>query len=322
MAPSTLLRLGLIGFVVVWLFGPDVLRSTVPVWLAFAVALGLELQFFVGALRSSPRPRPDRRPQAADRARFGYGEEPAELFLVREQGEEIWVPYSGESDEELDELIAAERERPDWEPVPVEAEGALPPALRGLLVGLAVIGGLALLLWYVDSHTGWDSISAKTRAKATQRFSREASRIAGKPVRIRCDEAGNVVGAVQHADGVALVGGDVAYLTPERCFDLYRLAFDGEITSNRTARALAVLAHESWHLRGERDEGSTECYALQSGVDLGRSLGLSANTARQMMRQQLTENALHGRGSADYLVPPECQDGGELDLNRRSSRFP
>ena len=322
MAPSTLLRLGLIGFVVVWLFGPGVVRSTVPIWVAFVVALGLELQFFVGALRSSPRPRPDRTPQDADRARFGYAEEPAELFLVREQGEEIWVPYSGESDEELDELIAAERERPDWEPAPVEPEGALPPALRGLLVGLAVIGGLALLLWYVDSHSGWDSLSKETRAEATQRFSREASRIAGKPVTIRCDEAGNVVGAVQHADGVALVGGDVAYLTPQRCFDLYRLAFDGEITSNRTARAVAVLAHESWHLRGEREEGATECYALQSGVDLGRSLGLSANTARQMMRQQLTENALRSRGSADYLVPPECHDGGELDLDPRSSRFP
>jgi hypothetical protein len=320
--PSTLLRLGLIAFVLVWLFGPEVLRSTVPVWLAFVVALGLELQFFVGALRSSPRARPDRGPQAADRARYGYAEEPAELLLVREQGEEIWVPYSGESDEELDELIAAERERPDWEPEQAEPEGALPPAVRGLLLGLAVIGGLALLLWFVDRHTGWDSLSAKTRTEATQRFSEEASKVAGKRVAIRCDEAGSVVGAVQHADGVALVGGEVAYLTPERCFDLYRLAFEGEITSNRTARALAVLAHESWHLHGERDEGTTECYALQSGVDVGRSFGLSANTARQMMRQQLTENALHGLGSADYLVPAECRDGGDLDLDRRSSRFP
>jgi hypothetical protein len=321
-ARSTLLRLALIAFVVVWLFGPDVLRSTVPVWLAFAVALGLELQFFVGALRSAPPPRPDRTPQAADRARFGYAEEPAELLLVREQGEELWVPYSGETDEELDELIAAERDRPDWEPPPAARDELVPPALRRLLVGLAVIGGLALILWYVDRHTGWDSLSEKARATATQRFSREASKIAGKPVTIRCDEGGNRVGAVQHADGVALVGGELAYLTPERCLDLYRLAFEGEITSSRTARALAVLAHESWHLRGERDEGTTECYALQSGVDLGRSFGLSAGTARQMMRQQLAENALHGGGSAEYLVPPECRDGGQLDLDPRSSRFP
>ena len=322
MAPSTILRVSLIVFVLVWLLGPDVLRSTVPVWLAFAVALGLELQFFLGALRSSPRPRPDRRPQAADRARFGYAEDAAELLLVREQGEELWVPYSGESDEELDDLIAAERERPEWEPPSADREEALPPALRRLLVGLAVIGALALLLWFVDRNTGWDSLSADTRALATQRFSREASQIAGKPVMIRCDEAGKRVGAVQHADGVALVAGNLPYLTPERCLDLYRLAFDGEIKSSRTARALAVLAHESWHLRGERDEGTTECYALQSGVDVGRSFGLSASTARQMMRQQLTENALHGGGSSDYLVPPECHDGGELDLDPRSSRFP
>jgi hypothetical protein len=315
-APPTLLRVALIAFVVIWLFGPDFLRSTVPVWLAFVVALGLELQFFVGALRSSPRPRPDRAPQAADQARFGYAEEPAELLLVREQGEELWIPYSGEADEELDELIAAERERPDWEPPPPEREELLPPALRRLLVGLAVIGGLALVLWFVDRHTGWDSLSADTRAAATRRFSREASVIAGKPVTIRCDEAGSVVGAVQHTDGVAIVGGNVAYL------DLYRLAYDGEIKSSRTGRALAVLAHESWHLRGVRDEGTTECYALQSGVDLGRSLGLSAGTARRLMRQQLTENVLHARGSFDYLVPAECKDGGRLDLDPRSSRFP
>jgi hypothetical protein len=313
-----LLRVALIVFVVVWLFGPDVLRSTVPVWLAFVVALGLELQFFVGALRSSPRPRPDRRPQPADRARFGYAEEPAELLLVREQGEEIWVPYSGENDEEL----AAERERPEWEPSAPEADDLLPPALRRLLVGIAVIGGLALVLWFVDRNTGWDSLSHETRAAATQRFSREASRIARKPVTIRCDEAGSRVGAVQHSDGVAIVGGTVAFLAPERCLDLYRLAFKGEITSSRTARALAVLAHESWHLRGSRDEGTTECFALQSAVDLGRRLGLSADTARQMMGQQLTENVLHARGSADYLVPRDCKDGGPLDLDPDSSRFP
>ena len=322
MAPPTLLRVALIAFVVIWLFGPDVLRSTVPVWLAFVVALGLELQFFVGALRSSPRPRPDRRPQPVDRARFGYAEEPAELLLVREQGEEIWVPYSGENDEELDELIAAERERPDWEPSAPEADDLLPPALRRLLVGIAVIGGLALLLWFVDRNTGWDSLSDETRAAATQRFSREGSRIAGKPVTIRCDEAGSRVGAVQHSDGVAIVGGTVAYLAPERCLDLYRLTFKGEITSSRTARALAVLAHESWHLRGSRNEGTTECFALQSAVNLGRSFGLSADTARQMMRQQLTENQLHARGSSDYLVPPDCKDGGPLDLDPDSSRFP
>jgi hypothetical protein len=34
----------------------------------------------------------------------------------------------------------------------------------------------------------------------------------------------------------------------------------------------------------------------------------------QMMRQQLVENALRGRASPSYLVPPDCRDGGRLDL--------
>jgi hypothetical protein len=33
-----------------------------------------------------------------------------------------------------------------------------------------------------------------------------------------------------------------------------------------------------------------------------------------MMRQQLVENALGGRASPSYLVPPDCRDGGRLDL--------
>ncbi|MGH3136847.1 MAG: hypothetical protein ACRDPV_10195, partial [Gaiellaceae bacterium] len=150
----------------------------------------------------------------------------------------------------------------------------------------------------------------------------EASRIAGKPVTIECDESGEHVGVVQHADGAAVVGGERGWLTPERCLDLYRLAFEGEVTSSQTARALAVLAHEAWHLRGVSDEGTTECYALQSGVALGQQLGLTENTARQMMRQQLAENALRAQGAFEYLVPPECRDGDRLDLDPVSGRFP
>ncbi len=139
---------------------------------------------------------------------------------------------------------------------------------------------------------------------------------------IYCDESRDFVGAVQHADGVAEVGGERAYLTPEICLDLYRLAFEDEVRGSQTARAVAVLAHETWHLRGVGDEGTTECYALQSGVDIGRRLGLSDETAHQLMRQQLAENALRAGGSIEYRVPPDCRDGGRLDLDAGSTRFP
>jgi hypothetical protein len=256
------------------------------VWVAFALALGLEINFFLGALGRPPAPRPDRGPQLVDRERYGYlggldGED--EDF---EEEESLWAPVSR------------------------------------FLVGLGVIAALALVFWFVESRTGWDSLSVETRAEAQDRFSAEASRIAGKPVRIRCDESGAFVGTVQHADGVAAVGGELAYLTPERCQDLYRLAFDGEVTSSQTARALAVLAHEAWHLRGISDEGTTECYALQSGVGLGERLGLSEDTARRMMQQQLVENAGRTGAGTEYVVSADCRNGGTLDLDPRSDRFP
>lgn len=322
----TLVRVGLVVFVLAWLFGPYALRSAVPIWLPFLVALGLEVNFFVGALQPAPARRPDRGPQDADRERYGYGEETEELLLVRDGDKELWIPYSGETDEELDAVIAEARELPEKEAPPaVAADPARPrprPPLRRFLAGLMLIGSLAAIFWFVEARTGWNGLDSSTRAEAAARFSEEASRVADKPVTIRCDEAGDYVGAVQHADGVALVGGDLAYLTPERCLDLYRLAFKGEVRSNRTGRALAVLAHEAWHLRGVSDEGTTECYALQSGVEIGQRLGLSTESARRMMRQQLAENALRGRASPAYRIPPDCRDGGRLDLKPDIMAFP
>jgi hypothetical protein len=281
----TALRAALAVFVLAWIFGPYELRSSVPVWVAFLVALGLEVNFLLGALSRPPPPKPDRGPQPVDRERYGY----------------VWWD---EDEEELEE------DRSRW------------PAVNGFLAGLGVIAVLALLYWLVESRTGWDSLSVETRTEAQDRFSDEASLIVGKDVRIRCDESGEYVGAVQHADGVATVGGELAYLTPERCHDLYRLAFEGEVTSSQTARALAVLAHEAWHLRGIRDEAVAECYALQSGVGLGERLGLSEDAARRLMRQQLAENSLRSVATAEYRVPADCRNGTRLDLDLESSSFP
>jgi hypothetical protein len=289
------LRAALAVFVVAWIFGVHDLRSTIPVWVAFVIALGLEVNFFVGALTRPPAQRPDRGPQPIDRERYGY------LGWAEDEDEEGDEEYE---DEEL------------WE------DESRWPAVRRFLWGVAIIAALALTFWLVDRSTGWDSLSTETRSEAQERFSQEASRIAEKPVRIRCDESGEYVGAVQHADGVAQVGGDLAYLTPERCLDLYRLAFEGDVTASQTGRAIAVLAHEAWHLRGEGNEGTTECYALQSGVELGRRLGLGEDEARRLMAQQLAENSGRGIATAEYRVPPECRDGGSLDLDPASSRFP
>jgi hypothetical protein len=315
-SPWLWVRIALVAFVLAWILGPSELRDSVPIVLVFLVALGLELHFLVGALREGSRRQPDRRPQEVDRDRYGFEREPDDIVVVEDGGEAVWLAVSSEHEEEL--LDEDDLDDEVWEPTP---RPFLAP-VRRFALGLAVMAALGGLIWLVESRTGWDSLAGETRAEAVARFSAEASRIAEKQVSIRCDESRDYVGAVQHADGVAVVGGDLAILTPEICHDLYRLGFEEETTGSRTGRALAVLAHEAWHLRGIEDEGTTECYALQSGVELGERLGLSEGTARQLMRQQLTENALRGAGTFEYRVTSECRDGGRLDLAPDDTAFP
>jgi len=280
-------RVALVLFVLAWILGPSELRSGVPILVVFLIALGLEVSFVATALRHRPARAPDRSPQQVDRERYGFP-----------------------TDEE------DENDEDDW----WEQPRASP--LRRFAVGLALIAALVAVVVLVDRSSGWSSVPGERRAEAVARFSDEASQISGKDVSVRCDEARDYVGAVQHADGVATVGGDLAILTPEICLDLYRLAFDGEVTGARTGRAIAVLAHEAWHLRGEASESTTECYALQSGVTLGRRLGLDEDDARRLMRQQLVENELRGANTLEYRLTSECRNGGDLDLDAATDRFP
>ena len=311
------LWLALAAFVVAWVLDVFSVRDWVPAWLPFLVALGLELRLFLsrGAGPRGPRGRP---PLDVDRQRYGYGDAD-ELLLIRDRDTEVWLPYSGETPDEVEALVEEAGGGDEDDASFVERPPRRP--LRRLLLGLAIIAALAAVVW-LSGNRGWEGLDGESREQAAARFSQEAGRVAGKRVTIRCDESREFVGAIQHADGVAEVGGSLAFLTPELCYDLYRLAFENDVLFSRTARAIAVLAHEAWHLRGERNEGVTECFALQSGVELGRRLGLSESTARRMMRQQLAENALRARGSVEYLVPPECRDGGRLDLDPVSTAFP
>jgi hypothetical protein len=297
------LRLAALAFIVAWFFVPD-LHSSIPAWLPFFALLALEVNFLVAGWRErgAPRGPRGRTPQETDIAEFG-GKEWLQPELHEVGGYQVWIP------EQLEEE----------EPQPAAARA------RGwsLWEGAALLAAVGLLLFVFAPDRGWGSLSSAEQARTEARLSAEAARIAGHPAEVRCDAKGKAVGVVQHADGLAQIGGTRAFLTPGICFRLHQLAFDGEEGPfSQTARAIAVLAHEAWHLHGERDEGVTNCYAYQSGVVLGERLGLSHGTAARMMRQQLTENALLARAAPEYLVPPGCHDGGSLDLSPATSRFP
>ena len=301
------LRIAAVVLVLAWFFVPG-LRDVVPAWVPFLAFAALELNFLVGGLRnwgSMPTKR-GRLPQDSDIEELG-GEEWLEPVLVEVDGRDVWLPEGAESEE-------------DVEPLPPLRRRA---SALGRLEGVAVLAVLAFVLLVLVPRGGWDGLDADGRAKTEARLSAEAGRIAGHEAIVHCDARGEAVGIVQHADGIAEVGGRNAYLTPDICYRLYRLALkDDEGAFSQTARAIAVLAHEAWHLHGETDEGVTNCYAFQSGVALGRRLGLSEGTAARMMRQQLADNATFGRSAPEYLVSSECRNGGRLDLDPGSSRFP
>jgi hypothetical protein len=297
------LRIAAVALVVAWFFVPP-LRHSVPAWIPFLAYAALEAQFLIGGVRErdAPRGKRGRAPQEADIEDFG-GPEWLEPELVEVGGRQVWIPAEVEGEP-----------RPERPPR---------PWLPRLELGTAVAAVLTVLVFVLLPDGGWSSLDSSARARTESRLSAEAARIAGHPATIHCDARGEAVGVVQHADGIAEVGGRNAYLTPAICFRLHQLAFDGDQGAfSQTARAIVVLAHEAWHLRGEGDEGVTNCYAFQSGVGLGERLGLSRGTAARMMRQQLAENPIQARSAPEYLVPPECRNGGSLDLRPGSGRFP
>jgi hypothetical protein len=191
------------------------------------------------------------------------------------------------------------------------------------VISLAVVAFVAAVAWGIDVRRGWSALDAGTRTRVERVLSHQAQAIAGHPVTVRCDSKGKHVGVVQESDGLAEVGGTNAWLTPAICFRLYQLVDHKETHSfNPTGRAIAVLAHEAWHLQGVADEGVANCYAFQSGVEIGVRLGLSSSRARALMREQLATNGFDSSGDPRYLVPAGCRDGGRLDLHRSSKQFP
>jgi hypothetical protein len=321
------LRIAAVVLIGAWFFVPG-LQDSIPLWIPFLAYAALELNFLVAGLREPAAPGTRGRiPQASDIAELG-GEGWLEPMLVRIDGHEVWIPAAGKTDEEVEELIGESRERLRqgepahslWPP-PAPAPRGRPLLAR--LEGIAVLGALAFVLFVLVPDRGWNGLDRADQAKTEALLSSEAARIAGHGAVIHCDARGEAVGIVQHADGIAEVGGRNAFLTPEICFRLYRLAFEhDEGAFSQTARAIAVLAHEAWHLHGESNEGITNCYAFQSGVALGQQLGLSEATAARMMRQQLVDNATYAQSAPEYLVPRECRNGGRLDLDPARSRFP
>jgi len=88
----------------------------------------------------------------------------------------------------------------------------------------------------------------------------------------------------------------------------------------KAAAGVALLAHEGGHLfESETNEAKTECYAVQRVRELARILGTSGEYADGLA--EVYWKYLYPRNTREYRTPL-CRNGGPLDLNPKSDRWP
>ena len=83
-------------------------------------------------------------------------------------------------------------------------------------------------------------------------------------------------------------------------------------------KAIHVLSHESWHLAGVRDEGITECYAVQTDAAIARRFGAGDEAAEAVVGYALSLTALR----PEYHRPSQCRPGGRYDLHPETAAWP
>lgn len=158
------------------------------------------------------------------------------------------------------------------------------------------------------------------------RLAEIASEIAGRDVDVHCP------GLLARLADVSAHAGTVFFdeqgrpasftdLDEETCSELERFAEGktGQGEDEQVARALHVLAHESSHLAGVRDEAAADCYGLQRTAFVAERLGADPAEAQRLARLALAERAI--TAPADYRSS-ECHDGGALDLDPDSPVWP
>lgn len=99
-----------------------------------------------------------------------------------------------------------------------------------------------------------------------KRLEPAASFVAGKPVQVWCaldETAWHVFAPAGTEHGLATPGGAAMYLDTPGCPPLRRaLVRSTDVHQPMLAATIAILTHEAIHLRGESDEGVTECAAM------------------------------------------------------------
>jgi hypothetical protein len=90
----------------------------------------------------------------------------------------------------------------------------------------------------------------------------------------------------------------------------------------RIAMALAVVAHESYHILGYSNEAQVECYGMQSIWFVASKLGASVAESQALASLYATKMYPLRRTQTPAYWSAQCRDGGKLDLRPSLARWP
>lgn len=182
------------------------------------------------------------------------------------------------------------------------------------LLAVATVPVLGLMALHHEQHAN------------ESRLADVASAIAGRPVEVHCPGVIQRLVDISPNSGSVYfdsVGrpGDFTELNAETCSTLDDFA-EGHTSSGdalKVARALHVLAHESSHLAGVRNEAEADCFGLQRTAFVALELGATPAEARRFAEIALADRA---RTAPPEYRSPACYDGGPLDLDPGSAVWP
>ena len=161
-----------------------------------------------------------------------------------------------------------------------------------------------------------------------------AGRLTRHTVSVRCGDIGEpsyVLGVTPFVGSHAL---DYFLMRPDECtylawFDRSPARWDPRTCVGSDcqyvpdiAMALAVVAHESYHILGYVNEARVECYGMQSIWYVATKLGASLAEAQAIAAFYAKDIYPLRETQTPAYWTPDCRDGGRYDLRPQSHAWP
>ena len=161
-----------------------------------------------------------------------------------------------------------------------------------------------------------------------------AGRLTRHTVSVRCGDIGEpsyVLGVTPFVGGHAL---DYFLMRPDECtyltwFHQAPARWDPRSCAGSDCKyvpdivtALAVVAHESYHILGYVNEARVECYGMQSIWYVANKLGASVSESEALGSYYATKLYPLREESTPQYWSAQCRDGGKYDLRPSSHSWP